>query len=138
MTTDFKIRGINTRFHFMGNEASTALKMEMKTMYIKYQSPPPSNHRANNAERSIQTFKNYFIAGLLSVYKNFQLQLWEILLHQATISINLLRQSRIHPQLSAYMHIFGEFDYNHTLLVPRRTRVVIKNSTKYRTSWAPH
>ena len=134
MTTDFKIREINTRFHFMGNEASTALKMEMKTMYIKYQFPPPSNHRANNAERSIQTFKNYFIAGLLSVYKNFQLQLWERLLHQATISINLLQQSIIHPQLSAYMHIFGEFDYNHTTIYPPGTRVGIHNRTNDRAS----
>ena len=41
----------------------------MKSMNIKYQLVPPSNHRANNAERAIQTFKNHFIAGLCSVDK---------------------------------------------------------------------
>ena len=39
-------------------------------MYIKYQLPPPSNHRDNNAEISIQKSKNHFIAILYIVDKN--------------------------------------------------------------------
>ena len=35
-TEDLKIRGINPGFHFMDNEASTALKMTMTSMNIKY------------------------------------------------------------------------------------------------------
>ena len=52
--------------------------------------------------------------------------------------MNLLRKSTIHPDLSAYTHIFGEFDYNRTPLDPPGTRVVINNNLKYRTSWEPH
>ena len=96
----------------MDNEASTALKLTMTTMNIKYQLVPASNHRANNSERAIQTFKNHFIAGLCSVDKDFHLQLWYILLQQATISINLIRKSRNLPHISAYTYIFGEFDFN--------------------------
>ena len=75
LTEDLKIRGIHPGFHFMDNEASTAIKLTMTTMDIKYQLVPPSNHRSKNAERGIQTFKNHFIAGLCSVDKYFHLQL---------------------------------------------------------------
>ena len=51
LNEDLKIRGIHPGFHFMENEASTALNRKMKIMNIKYQSVPLSNHRANNAER---------------------------------------------------------------------------------------
>ena len=57
LTEDLKIRGINPGFHFMDNEASTVFKMSITTININYQLVPPSNHRSNNAERSIQTFK---------------------------------------------------------------------------------
>ena len=51
LTEDLKSSGINPGFHFMNNEASTALNMTMTTMNIKYQLVPPSNHRANNTDR---------------------------------------------------------------------------------------
>ena len=91
----------------MENEASTYFKMAMTTMDSKYYLVYPSNHRANNAEIAIQTSKNHFIEGLCSVDKYLHLLLWDILLQQSKISINLLIQSRIHPHISAYMHIFG-------------------------------
>ena len=80
LTEDLKIRGIHSGFHFIDNEASTDLNITMTTMNIKYQLVPTSNHRANNAERAIQTFKNHFIAGLCIVDKYLHLQLWEIIL----------------------------------------------------------
>ena len=51
------------------------IKTEMTTMDIKYQLVPPSNHRATNEERAIQTFINQFISGMCSVDKEFRLQL---------------------------------------------------------------
>ena len=118
LTEDLKIRGIHPGFHFMDNEASTALKLRMTTMNIKYQLVPPSNHKGNNTERAIQTFKNQFIAGLCSVDKYFYLQLWDILLKQEKISLNLLSQSGTLPDISFYTHIIGEFDLNRTPLAP--------------------
>ena len=53
----------------MDNEASNALKMTMTSMNIKYQLVPPSNNRVKNAERTIQTFKNHFIAVMCSIEK---------------------------------------------------------------------
>ena len=62
LTEYLKIRGINPGFHFMDNEESTALKITMNSMNIKYQLVPPSNHREKNVEREIQIFKKHFIA----------------------------------------------------------------------------
>ena len=56
--------------------------MAIKTMDIKYQLINPNNHRANNAERVIQTFKNHLIAGICIVDKDFQLQFWYRLIKQ--------------------------------------------------------
>ena len=110
----------------------------MTTMNIKYQLVPPINHRANNAERPIQTFRNQFIVVLCSVEKYFYLQLWNRILQYATISINLLRKSITLPHISAYTHIFGEFDFNRTHLPPNGTRVVMHNRPNDRALWEPH
>ena len=69
LTEDFKRREINLGFHFMDNEASTALKRTMTSTNINYKLVPPSNHIAKNTERAIQTFKNHFIVGLCSIEK---------------------------------------------------------------------
>ena len=82
LTEDLKILGINPGFHFMENEAYTDLNMTMTSKNIKYQLFPTSNHRANNAEREIQAFKNHFIAVLCSVDKCFHIKLWYIILQQ--------------------------------------------------------
>jgi hypothetical protein len=61
-----------------------------------FQLVPPGMHRRNAAERAIRTFKNHFIAGLSSIDKDFPLHLWDQLLPQAILSVNLLRGSRLH------------------------------------------
>ena len=110
----------------MENESSTALKDPRPWISI-YQLVPPSNLRVNNAEREIQTLKNHFISGLRSVDVDFHLQLWDRMINQETISLNILRRSRIHPHLLYYTHTYGEFDYNFTPLYPLGTRVILNN-----------
>ena len=128
--TDIKIHGINPVLHFIDNEALTEFKMSITTMDVNWQLVPPINHSSDNAKRSMQTFKNHFISGLCIVDEKFRLQFWDWLLQQAIISLNLLRQSRIHIHLSSYTHIFGKFEYNCTPLAPPGTRVAIQNSLK--------
>ena len=96
----------------------------------------PKYHRENNAESSIQAFKNQFIVLLCRVDKDFHLKLWDRLLHQEKISLNILILSRIHPHLSDYTHIFGEFSYNRTPLFPPGTRIVTHNMPNYKASWS--
>ena len=110
----------------------------MTSKNSKYQLVSPSNHRANNAERAIQKFRNYFIAGMCSLYKEFHIKLWERLLEQAKIRLNLLRQSRILPHISAYIRIFRSFDFNRTPLVPPGTKIFMHNRPNDCALWAPH
>ena len=91
-TTEFKIRGINPGFHIMDREASTVVELDITTMDINYQLVPPSNHRDNNSERAMQTFRKNFIYGICSVDEIFHIKLWDRLLHKETINLNLLRK----------------------------------------------
>ena len=138
LTKDLKIRGIHPGFHFMDNEASTALKLTMMIINLKYQLVPPINNRANNADISIQTSNNHFIALLCSVDNYFHLQLWDRLLQQATISLNLISKSRTLPHISAYTHIFVEFYFKITHLSPPGRILVMNIIPNDRALWLPH
>ncbi|GAX15903.1 hypothetical protein FisN_2Lu385 [Fistulifera solaris] len=105
---------------------------------IDFQLTPAGVHRRNAAERAIRTFKNHFIAGMCSTDPNFPMQLWDTLLPQAQLTLNLLRSSHINPKLSAHAQIFGAFDLNRTPLAPPGTRVIIHDKPQNRASWAPH
>ena len=102
----------------------------------KWQFVQPSNHRVNAAERVIQTFKNHFISGLYATDKNWPLQLWNQLTHQATITLNLLRTSRIYPTKSAYEQIHGaKYDWNKHPMAPPCTRAIVYEAPDRRASW---
>jgi hypothetical protein len=98
----------------------------------------PHYHRRNAAERSIRTFKNHFIAGLCSTNRDFSLNLWEKLMLQCLLTLNLLGRSRINPQLSAQAHMHGAIDFNRTALAPLGTKVLIHEKPDIRGTWAPH
>jgi hypothetical protein len=99
---------------------------------------PPHCHRRNAAERAIRTFKENFVAGLSSVYPTFPLHLWDILLPQAEITLNLLRTSRLHPQLSAAAHFHGLVDYNKTTFALPGCKLIAHEKPGKRRTWAPH
>ncbi len=85
--------------HILDNEASAAFKTEIrKTCTI--QLVPPDNNRRNLAERAIQTFKNHFKSVIAGVDDNFPIHLWDRLLPQTILTLNLLRQSNVAPTVS--------------------------------------
>jgi hypothetical protein len=98
----------------------------------------PHCHRRNAAERAIRTFKEHFVAGLSSVDPTFPLHLWDRLLPQAEITLNLLRISRLHPQLSAAAHFHGLVDYNKTAFAPPGCKIIAHEKPGKRRTWAPH
>ena len=109
--------GLRPQFQRLDNECSAPLKAFMKDETIDFQLAPPRIHRRNAAERAIRTFKNHFIAGLCSVDKNFPLHLWDKLLPQAEITLNLLRGSRLNPKLSSHAQMHGT-----SILIARPSR----------------
>jgi hypothetical protein len=104
------IKGFKPKLQTLDIEASTALKNFFTAQNIDYQLVPPHCHRRNTAERAIRTFKEHFVTGLSSGDPSFPMHLWDRLLPQAEITLNLLRTSRLHPQLSAAAHYHGLMD----------------------------
>jgi hypothetical protein len=90
------------------------------------------------AERAIRTWKNHFISILCSTDAEFPLKLWDHLLPQAQITLNLLRGSRVNPRLSAQAQLHGAFDFNRTPLGPPGTRVFIHELPDKRGTWSLH
>ena len=130
--------GLRPQLHRLDNECSAALKKFLHKADVDYQLVPPRLHRRNAAERAICTFKNHFIARLCSVDKNFPLHLWDKLLPQAKLTLNLLRGSRLNPKLSAHAQMHGHFDCNRTPVAPPGIRVLAHVKPSERTTWSPH
>ena len=61
-----------------------------------------------------------------------------LLLSQDTLTLNLLRTSRINPRISAEAKLNGAFNFNLTPLAPSGTKALIFESSTNRRTWAPH
>jgi hypothetical protein len=131
-------RGLRPKLHRLDNEASQLLTDFMTDEQVDYQLTPAGLHRRNWAERANQTFKNHFISGLCSTHPDFPLNLWDKLLPQATLTLNLLRPSRINPQLSAHAQVFGAFNFDKTPLAPPGIKVLAHERAEERESFAVH
>ncbi len=77
------------KLHILDNEASKAFKSAIKEN-CALQLLPPDTHRRNVAERAIQTFKSHFISILAGVDPSFPTKLWDRLILQAVMTLNLL------------------------------------------------
>jgi hypothetical protein len=117
-------KGFKPKLQTLDNEASAALKHFFTTNDVEFQLVPPHCHRRNAAERDIQTFKEHFVAGISYVDPSFPLHLWDRLLPQAEITLNLLRTSRLHPQLSAAAQFHGLVNYNKTSFAPPGCKII--------------
>jgi hypothetical protein len=121
MEQELVARGLKPKFMKLDNEASKLLETYLHQQYITFQLVPPYSHRRNSSERAIRSFKDHLIAGLCSTGKSFPMHLWDILLPQAVIALNMLRTSRINRKLSAATHIFGQYDFNRAPMAPPGT-----------------
>ena len=77
---------------------------------MKMELVPPGCHQHNAVEVAIPNFKAHFLSVLAGVADNLPLTLWDWLLPQTKITINVLQQSNSTPNVSAYAHMCGPFD----------------------------
>ena len=122
----------------MDNELSIDLKESIKKYKIYFQLYPPHMHRRNVAERSIRTCKNHFISGFSTIDPYFPISEWDQLISQCFINLNLLRNYRSNPSLSAYAYLFGPYDFNKLPMVPPGTCMIVHYKPGNRTSWGHH
>jgi hypothetical protein len=135
---ELTVKGFKPKLQTLINEASTALKNFFTAQNIDYQLVPLHCHRRNAAERAIRTFKEHLGDGLSSVDPSFPMHLWDRLLPQAEVTLNILRTSRLHPQLSAASHYHGLVDYNKTAFAPPGCKIISHEKPGKRRAWAPH
>ena len=131
-----KAKGLDVNLQVMDNEASKDFKQNMVNKWkVDYQLVPPDMHRRNAAERAIRTFKAHFLAILAGVDQDFPSNLWNLLVPQAELTLNLLRECRTNPEISAWENFNGEFNYDATPLGPLGIAVIIHNKPSRRKSW---
>ena len=95
----------------LDNEASAEYKRSIKTKWnAKYQSVPTHTHPSNASERAICTFKAHFLSILAGVAPYFPRNLWDLLLQQAELTLNLLIQATLDPSQSAWSYFHGSFN----------------------------
>ena len=135
--TDLIKAGISSNLHILDNESSKEFTSLLQLNHGKIQFVAPNAHRRNIAERAIRTFKAHFIAGLSSAHASFPLSLWDRLIPQAVMTLNMMRQSNINAKLSAYEQIYGTYDYNATPLAPPGTQSIVHLKNNQRGTWAP-
>ena len=69
-------RGIKPKFHIIDNEASRTVMIWLEQNKVDAQKVSPYNHRANTAERMIETPKHHFITGMVGTDENYPIREW--------------------------------------------------------------
>jgi hypothetical protein len=155
---------IQPKKHALDNKISTAMKHLITDKYkMKYELVPPGCHQCNDVEVAIRNVKAHFLGILVGVSDHFPLRLWDKLLPQAEITINLLRQSNAThfplrlwdklllqaeitinllwqsnatPTVSVYLHMNRPFDSNKISLAPMGCDVRVHKKSNKRGTWA--
>ena len=93
-------------------------------------------YQRNAAGRAVITFKSHFIAALYILDPRFPFYLWYCLLPQFTMTLNMLRQSRLNPGLSAYEQVDGIQIFERTTLSPLGCKVQIHEKPHKRLTYS--
>ena len=122
----------------MNNECSSDLKEAMKNYTKYFQLDPLHIHRQNAEEWAIITCKNNFISVFSTTDLYFPISEWDRLLAKYLITLNLIHNFRVNPDLSAYAYLFGPYDFNKSPMAPPGTRVIVHGKPGKCTSWGHH
>jgi hypothetical protein len=118
--------GIVPQKHVMDNEISETMKNHIHDKCkLTSELVLPGCHRCNAAEVALHNFKSHLLSVLAGVTDDFPPSLWDRLLPQTEITLNLLRQSNALPNILAYAHLNGPFTYNKMPLAPMGCEVQV-------------
>ena len=131
-------KAVKPALYILDNECAADLKKSILKNNQNYELVPPHQHRRNSAERAIRTFKNHLLAGLASCDPNFPVAEWDRILPQCELTLNLLRNSRVNPNLSSWAYLNGVHNFNKAPLAPPGTKIIVHTKPAKRASWAFH
>ena len=125
-------------WHILDNEAPKELKHAIRENKCRVELTSADQHRRNAAERATQTFKGHFISVLAGVADGFLINQWDELLPQTILTLNLLRQLNMAPNISAYAYHHGSFDYNWMPIAPMGCAVQVHIKPGRRKTFGEH
>jgi hypothetical protein len=96
---------------------------------------PPAKRGGSIA---IRNFKSHFLSVSAGVADDFPQNLWDHLLPQTEITLNLIQQSNATPPVSVNAHLSKPFDYNKMPLAPMGCEAQIHEKTNKQGTWAYH
>ena len=131
-------QGLTPKLHIIDNEVLKDLKKYFKDSDVQLQLVPQHIHWRNSAERAVRTFKNHFIASLCTVDPLLTFYLWDRLLPQVTMALNMLQGYRLNPGLSDYEQLDGIHNFELTPLAPLGCKVQINEKPHKQLTYAPH
>ena len=82
-------------------------------------------HWRNDAERAVRNFKRHFLSALCTVDPLFPFYLWDRLLPQVTMTLNMLRRSQLNFGISTYEQVDGIQSFERIPLAPLGCKVQI-------------
>ena len=119
----------------LNNEASAEYKRVIKKKWnANYQLVSPNTHQSNAAERAIFTFRAHFLAIIAGVAPDFPKTLWDLLLPQTELTLNLLPQATLNSSRSLWSYFQGPFNYNATPIRPLCCDIIAHKNTGTRHS----
>ena len=110
--------GFQPKLHCLDIKAPKEILSLFANNSIDYHLSLPHMHRQNAAKRAIQTWKAHFIATLAGYDKNFPMHLWDWLVSQAKLTLNMVRQCTTYLSISSATALFGLHNYNCVPLDP--------------------
>ncbi|KAL7481421.1 LOW QUALITY PROTEIN: hypothetical protein ACHAW6_007144 [Cyclotella cf. meneghiniana] len=104
--------GVSPKKYVLDNEISHHMKDYIKVKYhFTLKLVPPGCHCCNAAKVAIHNFKEHSLSVLAGTADSFPPSLWDCLLPQTKIMLNLLCQPNATPTISAFAHLSSLFDY---------------------------
>ena len=121
----------------MENQCSRKVQQYITSTKANIQLVNPYDHRVNEAEQAIQTWKNHWITGTGSLDPNCPIQVWCQFIEQGQDTLSMLQTSRVNsnPKLSAYAILEGRFNFDHTPMAPIGTKAMVFMTPNKRNTW---
>ena len=99
--------GIRPKKHILDNECSEEYKQAIIDNNMQYELVPKGQHRRNIAEKAIQTWKSHAVGVFSGMSDKCPLAIWDLLLPQIDMQVNMLRQANTAPKVSAWAYMHG-------------------------------
>ena len=132
--------GIKPTINVMDNKASAAVTTWLTNNNIQYQTVAPGagGHRANRAERSIQTGVNHFLSTIATTDADFPIRAWCYTIEQMEMTLNMIRPTNINPKISAFTILYGEWSYDAHPILPVGWRSLVFEDPADRRKYSYH